>query len=246
MALKYGNYTLPETITIRQDDYAWVVSRAKLPRAAGSVTLPGILNEKKFRLEGGIFRPLGTNTAHYLRGQVDAIRAAFAVNDKFYLDLDRYYENCHVENFAHNYDGNSQFRMCFMAADIITGDPFAWETAINTTNLITSLDLVTVGGNAPSLPKFSFTVSTSGTVNALIINNNTGEAFTLNGSVNNGDIILIDSFAQTVTISGVDRMDLFDGLWVSLQSGVVNNFTISLTGVPTFSAQSITWQNRWF
>jgi hypothetical protein len=101
-------------------------------------------------------------------------------------------------------------------------------------------------GNAPAAPELRLTVGGSGAVSlaATITNETTGEAFTLEGTVAGGDIILVNTLEETVLIGATDRTDLFDGLFPLLALGE-NAFSIEVcSGVLT--NLDVYWRSRWY
>jgi len=99
-------------------------------------------------------------------------------------------------------------------------------------------------GNAYAQPQLAMTMDGTGTIAATITNITTGEAFTLFGPVISGQVIVVDSLAESVTIAGVDAMALFEGIFPRLAVGT-NQFVVAYnaTGITDFV---LTWSNRWY
>ena len=180
-----------------------------------------------------------------LRTQLDALKAALASGPTtFQTSSDRLYQGCQVSSFEETYGDTAFGRYADISFDILTGDPFQYA-AVPTSVTSTSGSLVaTSAGNAYALPQIALTVGATGTLSATLTNTTTGEVCTLMGAVTSGQVITIDSLAQAVTIAGVDKIALFDGLFPRLLVGA-NTLVLAVTS-GTISSITATWQDRWF
>lgn len=245
--LQFGTYTFPGTLTYNDVPLNSQVSVAKLPRADGSRILPGTLTERRITIKGSLLK---TPTSP-LRDQLDALKAAMMSGPQnLYFNSDRYLRNCQKDPYGESYGMTWPERIVDISLGLVTGDPFFYEVAVNTATQAVSACpttwTVTAGGNAYALPQFQITVGSvvSGAIAFTITNETTGEAFTLTGAANVGDVIIVDSLEETVTISGVDRTDLFDGLFPRLAVGA--NTIQACYSIGSISSVSIVWQNRWY
>jgi hypothetical protein len=101
-------------------------------------------------------------------------------------------------------------------------------------------------GNAPAAPELRLTVGGSGevTLAATVTNETTGEAFSLDGTVEGGDIILVNTLEETVLIGAANRMDLFDGLFPLLALGE-NTFSVEVCSA-VLTNLDVYWRSRWY
>ncbi len=235
---KFGTYSFPNTFYPELLPASRVIPMPKLPRAHGARVLAGYLDGKKITVRGGFINSVS------LEDDLDALRAGLAQGPcDFQFLSNRKYRLCQALGYSDTYDATWWQRIVTIQFDLVTGDPFAYDMDDTTVNLVSSGGLATALGNAAAAPALSLTMGTTGAVSLTCENLTTGESFTLAGSVVSGNVIVIDSLAQTVTIGGADRIDLFDGLWPTLVVGD-NVFLLTVTS-GTVSAQSATWKNRW-
>lgn len=82
------------------------------------------------------------------------------------------------------------------------------------------------------------------TLDATLTNETTGEAFSLQGEVEDGTEIVVNSLEETVTVEGEDRMDLFDGLFPRLNPG--NNTLNVAYASGEITNVDVTWNSRWY
>jgi phage-related protein len=247
--LRFGSYDLPSGITVAQVPMARRVPSANTPRYDGARTLTGQLDLKAFSLKGGIFWPLGSTDRTWLRGQLDTLKGALGGGPQnFTTDSDRYYRQCQSRAYTDDYEATGFNRLVNISFEIVTGDPFSYETAAQSAARVLTIagqtQAAVNAGNAPAAPSIALTVGSAGTLAATITNQTTGDVFTLAGAVTFGDIITIDGLLQSVTRSGVDVMTLFDGQFPRLAVGS-NTFLFAWTS-SSFSHVTIAWNNRWF
>lgn len=244
--LRFGSYDFPSTFSVAEMPSNRVVPLLKLPRADGARALRGYFDGKRIKLRGG-FTSSGIANCSNVRDALDALKLALAAGPaNFTTESDRFFRNCQAENYADSYDPADWGRIVMVSFDLVAGDPYAYDVTPVTVNLVTTSGVVaSVGGNARPAPQISLTMGTTGPCSFLVTNTTSGESFTLAGTVASGDVIVIDSLEEIVTISGVDRMDLFDGTWLSLLAGASNTITVTIT-TGTITARSLTYNNRWY
>jgi hypothetical protein len=251
--MKFGTYALPTGLYVAAQPSSRNVPSAKLPRADGARIPPGYLAEKRWTVQGGLTNSvIATGAGSPLRTQLDNLKTGLAQGPTTWqTDTDRYWRNCQAVAFSESYEGTGFNRIVTVRFDILTGDPYAYETAVQSfpTNAIAASPTVvtlTAGGNAPALPQWSLTVGGSGAVAlaATVTNQTTGEAFILSGSVTGGTVLVIDSLNETVTIGGADNMLLFDGNFPKLAVGA-NSIQVAYSS-GTITNLGATWSNRWY
>lgn len=249
--LAFGSYVFPDTFSYAEVSGKRALTSTKLVRFHGSVVPTAWQTERTVEVRGGLMKAsIGNQTA--LEDQRDALRAALAVQPaNLYLTNGRYLRNARVDDAPESTSPTWMERMMDVRIRFVSGDPFFYDTSEssdNTNALSTSpgsVTIATVGGNVFALPQISLTVAGSGAVSldAEITNTTTGDLFTLVGDVNGGDVIVIDSLAQTVKISGIDRMDLFDKVFPTLAVGS-NAFTVEWSS-GGFTNMAASWRNRY-
>lgn len=248
--LQFGTFAFPVGFYVASIDMTREVPSAKLPRADGARVILGYLDAKKITVHGGVYHAsLSTGGGATVRAQLDALKGALAQGPAaFYTDSDRFYRNCQQSAYSDTFDPTEFNRMCTVAFDLISGDPFSYEVAAQSPSQAISASgqtmTVTNGGNATAAPQFLITVGTTGTLFATITNTTTGEAFTLNNAYNAGDVLIIDSLAQSVTKAGADITADFEGVFPRLLPGA-NTITESYT-YGAISNLALHWNNRFY
>jgi hypothetical protein len=249
-SLQYGSYVFPPTFTYSDVSGKRALTATKSVHADGAVVPVAYLSERTVEVHGTFIRQIGGTPLSDLR---DALRAALAVQSaNLFLTTDRYLRNARVDDAPETSQPTWMERIMDVRIRFTAGDPYFYETATQTdnTNALTTspgtVTISTVGGNAPALPQLSLTVAGAGSVALLstLTNTTTGDVFTLGGTVMGGQVIIVDSLAQTVTIGGVDRMDLFDGVFPRLALGS-NSFTVAWSS-GGYTNMAAAWNNRWF
>ncbi len=247
--LRFGSYDLPVGITVAQVQMGRRVPSANTPRYEGARTLTGQLDLKVIQLKGGIFWPLGSTDRTWLRGQLDALKGALGGGPaNFTTDSDRFYRQCQARAYADDYEPSGFNRLVNISCEIVTGDPFSYETGAQSSARSLSATAQTLvatnAGNALAAPSISLTMGSTGTIAATVTNTTNGDVFTLSGAVTSGDVIVIDALLQSVTRSGIDVMTLFDGQFPRLAVGA-NTFRFDWTS-GSLSHVTIAWNNRFF
>ena len=251
--ITFGTYTFPAGFYPAAEPLSHVLPHAKQPRTDGGRTVRGSLDGKKLSVVGGFIKgPLGNSTN--VNADLDTMKRNLLANapaSLYYGRADRYYRNVSLEGeLGISYDPTGFGRIANVQVNFLAGDPFAYATSTNTdTWTVTSSGQthgITTGGTAYQQPTFSITVGGAGAqpITYTLTNTGTGKAFTLNGNVTGGDVIVVDTLNQTVTIAGVDKMSLFDGQWIELRVGTD---TVQETYGATAITQIVTsWQDRYY
>lgn len=248
--LKYNSYTFPATFYPADMAIVNRVPVEGLPRADGGRALAGYLDSRRVLIRGGLLR----DNAATLRSKLDSLRGALygsRPGTLYFGDSDRYLRLCEAEDIRLPFEPTWFSRICNgIEIPFVTPDPYFYAVAASsdtwTVTGSAQTRSVTTAGNAPCAPAFSITVGGVGaqTIAFTITNQTTGESFTLAGAVTGGDVIVVDTLAQTVVIGTTDKIALFDGLWPRLAVGA-NTLLESYTG-GSITQVVTTWNNRWF
>jgi hypothetical protein len=246
--LKFGTYTLPGGFKVVSIERGRTIGHQKLARATGARQTAGYRNGVRVQVAGGIYR--GPMDSSVVRDRQDTLRAALAQGpSRLWLYDDRYYRCMEPEQEPESYLATGFDRMADLQISFLGPDPLMFDVTPGTDvwSGFSSGDTreITVGGNAPAAPLLSITVGGAGAVSlaATITNETTGEAFTLTGDVEGGDVIEVDSLYQTVQIDGADRRDLFDLLFPHLTPGA-NTLEAEWTS-GSISGIVTDWDPRW-
>ena len=245
--LKFGSYTLPATFAPRSDNRQAIAQASQLPRMDGGTVSTRRLTPKSMSVQGGISSSFGNSA---IQTQVDTMLTSLqGIQDLYLLRDDRYYRNATMANYSVDYDQNSVTRYAMMNLEFRTGDPFQYSTTLTSaaagaTAVSPINKTLTPTGNAPSLPKFTITATSATSVAITLTNSTTGETCTLTGTVPLSSDIVVDSLLKTVTISGVDYMSLFEGVFPTLAVGS-NSVVVSWTGGGSYAVAS-EYRNRWY
>lgn len=246
--LKLGSTTFPLGTSVASIERGRTIGHQKVARRHGAQQTAGYRNGIRITLRIPLAR--GPLDQSVLRDREDDARAMLAIGPAdLYLYDDRYYRCMESEREPEVIGPTGFDRVHEMEAYLLGPDPLMFDTVENTDTWTPSgtgdTNTFTAGGNAQAAPSISLTVGGSGaeTIAFAVTNNTTGEAFTLDGDVTAGDIIVIDTIRLSTKISGTNRMDLFDGIFPHFDVGAnelqVDWTSSSITGV------SVTWRDRW-
>ncbi len=229
--LVYGNYTFPAGWAPADVSLVSAVPVSKRPRTDGSKALTGTLEARRVLLRGGFI-----GGATDLRTKMDAMLRELHRNRgaSLYLDTDRYLREVEVLEARLPFDQIGWgARLLAAEVELLAGDPFFYSTTetTDTWNAPASLDtrVVTNGGDAPARPEYRITVGGAGaqTIGYRLDNLTTGKYVTLAGAVTGGDVIKVNTQAETVLIGSTDKISLADG-WLRTWLNAGNN-TLKIT-----------------
>lgn len=244
-SLKFGTYTFPVGMYPADNNLPSVAPSSKHPRLDGGRVLPASLAVKQISLKGGVVAGTGQSARTIVDGMKAALFGQQPAN--FTHQSDRYWRNVYCRDFKDGHPGTHYDRIDDIEADLIAGDPFQYEFASNALAMIPTGTVVsgtaTAGGNAYAKPAISFT-ALSAFFALTLYNDTTAETFTLAGNCAVGDVCVVDCLNETVTIAGVNRMDLFEGLFPRLLVGA--NVIRSVYSASTLTAIACVWSNRWY
>jgi phage-related protein len=245
--IRFGEYVFGSTFSVSSVPGDSRVDITDIPRRDGAVVSGNKLAGKRIVVRG----MLRADTPAALRAAMDDLLAAInAGRQKFYLWDDRFIWATKT-TFATDYDETSFKRYCFASIEFIC-DMALWES--DTESLDTWLAPasggvrnIAVGGNASAIPTFEITVSGSGVLGIEI---GLGDSvFALDGEVNDGDIIVVDSTEESVELASYeyDYMSLFDNAFLVLAGNSTNTLSYIKTGGTVNVSQIVTrWRNRWY
>jgi Phage tail protein len=250
-SLKFGSYSLPSAFAVMSTPQASQVAVNTVPRADGGRVSTRYIGTGVIGLEGGVARDLGSASDTAIRTSLDTLKSNLQGIQNLYTHTDRYWRNCVLRTFDIMSPAPTMpLRMQRVKLEFVTPDPYQYSTTTTTDGRSISAtaqtQATTNGGNAPALPAISVTVGGSGavTIAFTITNSTTGEVFTLAGAVTGGDVIIVDSLAQTVTIGGVDKTSLFDGVFPTLAVGA--NTILEAYSAGTITDLSIAHNARYY
>lgn len=246
--VKFGNTLLPPSFAPESESLARTVEPTKLLRTDGARAIQGYESEKVIPVRGALIDGPVPNLhgQSTLRAALDALKANLAEGPaSLYFWDDRYYRNVQARGMSVSFTERRYDKIAFVEVEFVAADPFQYalvETSDTWTPVTGSRNLTPVG-NAFVLPTFTIRTGST-TIDWRITNSTTGEYFTLAGSgLTVGDDIVVNCLEQEVTISGVDRMSLFDGLFPRLNAGT-NSITTTQT-IGTISQIVTSWRDRW-
>lgn len=193
----------------------------------------------------GIFGPDGGGTLDQLRTIEDALRYALRPGYRnLYRNPDRYLRAT-VTRLSSTYEGFSwgRWEAEFTAADPYwyaeTADSDTWAAPTNgATHGITN------SGGAVARPSYTFTMGSSATLALTLANSTTGDSFSITGlAVTSGQVLVVDSLAQTVTLAGANKLSTFTGQFFGLEVGA-NTLALTLSG-PSLTSLGTGYRKRW-
>ena len=237
--LAFGSSRFPLGTSVQVISRGRTIGRSKVARFEGMRQTTGRRNGIEVQITVPLVRgPLDTSE---FRPRRDALRAMMAVGpSRLFVGYDdRYYRCTEPEGEPEDILAETGLnRIHAVRMNIVGPDPYEYSTAEATNTWLPvsgTSRTVSTAGNADAAPVISITVGGSGleTIAFTVENETTGEEFTLTGDVTAGDVITVDSILHSVKIGTTDRMDLFNGLFLSLSPG-------SNTIVPSWTASSMT------
>lgn len=251
--LQFGSYVFDRTFYPAEDDLPQIVPVQKSPRSDVNRGIRGSLGPRRLKIHGGwVGNPSAIIGGVDIPTKLDLLLEALISNapsNLYFGNSQRYLRLVQCEDVPKVW-GSRFGRSVEIEIPLVAADPFYYS-------LLTYTDVwhppssgstrVFVGGaqTAYQQPIYSMTVAGTGakTIDWTFSNTSIGKSLTLAGSVTGGDIIIVDTLNQTVTIGGVDKIALFDGQWVELRAGS-DTFTIAY-GAAACSKISLLWQRRY-
>lgn len=244
---KFGDSIFPVGTSVVAVERGRTIGSAKLARATGMRQTAGYRNGIRVEMNVPIVRgPLDTSD-HWTR--LAALRAMLAVGPANLMLLDEmYYRCCEPAGEPEEIPETGYNRIHQVRVTMVGPDPFLYSTGESSTTWTPTsggTQVLSPGGNASSLPTFNITVGGSGleTIAFTITNSTTEEEFTLEGDVTAGDVIVVNCLAKSCKIGTTDRLDLFEGIFPSLDAGS-NTITTAWTA-SSITSITATFRNRW-
>lgn len=247
-ALRFRCYDFPIGFKPVSDPQRLVLGYAKSPRTAGARVTTGTLDGKRIHIRGNVID--GPFDRSAWRPRMDTLRWALAQGPgNLYLWTDRFYRLMQCEEMPEEYGDVGWNRMAELNLVFTGPEPFMCETTLNSDEWLTpsGTHSIVTGGNAPAPPTFHFTVGGSGaeTIDFTLENDTTAASFRIAGDVNAGDVVVVDCQPYvSVTIAGEDRMDLFEGEFLSLLPAQENVLSITVAD-GTLTSLVTEYRNRW-
>lgn len=241
--LKFGSYTFPSGFDAASLAGGQRLATIEVPRRDGIAVGTPQAKERIIQIAGVLY-------STSMQSARDALLAAiYTGRQKLYLETDRYIYAT-LNGYTDDYTPGAFDHFCNVAMDFLCDSPF-FEADTESDDTYSSPVSgvphdIEVGGNAYAVPAFEITISGTGTLDIEIAIGS--DSFTLQGAVTSGDVIVVDSLDETVTLQadGSDKMSLFEGKFLTLVGDATNSLTYTHnSGTPTVSAIVTTWRNRW-
>jgi len=241
----YGPYTFGsgEIATVQASpEYK---ERASVPAGKGGRYSAGSLFVCLHLAFEGVVVGSDTTDPGTTRSAWDTIAALFAPGGakQLYVDSDRY---CNAEptSFAEAKAWNAQAARYFSATLTANDDPPWWSITTTSQTLATSgATTFSVLGSGKADPIISLTVSAAPANSLITITDAAGNSCAI--APDGTGTFVLDTFADTVIKSSVDKYALLTGELLRLTAGS-NTLTITLSGGATLSAASLTYQARYY
>jgi hypothetical protein len=221
---------------------------AAVPRSDRSRARAGWLGPRQIVIEGAIADAAALTTRalfeeaknDFLRAHRPGLRALYQYNERFIL------AECRAVTWGP--DRGLTTQLCtarYEAPDpywiASTPTPDLWETpTTGQTRPITN------AGTEDALPIFTIAIAGTGYLD-LTLTTDTGEWFDLDGAVTAGDILIVDCWAQTVTLNAASKMSYFLGSFFALAPGL-NTLTLTLAiggSGATLTSIATSFRARW-
>ena len=252
--LQLGSYILPKTFAVVSDEYAVKAGIYEHPQNDGACASFPYLSSRRMKLAGTVHS--GTfcstvNRSESVREPLDVVLSRLrAAPTTFKMYPDREWRGVYAETQKSAYENQSAARFATVEFDIVMPDPYQYLVATSsspTNSISASPTTVTIsaGGLFKTPAKFSVTIGGSGaqTIAISVSNTTTGQAFTLTGAVTGGDVIDVDAYNHTVKIGTVNKISLFDGVFVDLNNSA--NSVVVAYNTGTITNLAATWNERY-
>lgn len=240
-AIQFGSYVYAtEGVTVEKvsDPLAVRTRMAATPGRSGAYSAGGLLDTRKFTLEGLI----AAADRDDLRDAWDGFRAAHlpGAPAAFYLSSDRYRLAEVVGIGKAEWDGMAGAYLR-LSVEFAATEPYDYAaTATSTTGLASGGTVTAAGEVATRRVTWTLVVGTAGTIT--IENTTTGEQMVL--TVATTGTYVVDVAAETVTKSGVDMGDTFAGAFAGLAVGA-NTIAVSTSGGAVVTTLSCSHRDAW-
>lgn len=241
-SLKFGSYEFPRTFYPASVPQNSRVPITEIPRRDGGVLGDQRVAHKVITVQG----MLRGDTAQDLRDAMDDLLSALNDGRQQLTVWDDRYIHAVKQAVSTDYDPTSFKRYCNVSIQFLCDDPF-WEAVTESSDTWaspTGSHDIEIGGNAPAVPTFEFTVGDGGELDIQLTCGDYG--FTLTGTVQAGQVIVVDNLEMSVEIDALDYMSMFDFDFIRLTGGATNRLEYSSDGAATISQIVTKWRNRWY
>lgn len=244
--LRFGSYDFPATMRPAGESSDFDTAAQALPRRAGSRTQTPRRTPTSLVVRGELTGATAADLATAHQALKAAVYAGKA--DLWYGTDATFFKGAALRSFSTDYkDGITfgvlaSYSITFEAADY----PEAFSATTTTSAVSTGSSTLTPGGDAETLPIWSFTLSSNGAGTIELANSTTGETLRISvpSGATSGQVITVNRDTGVATLAGVSTPSMLRGRIPALKGGVVNNLTLTLTTV-TLSAASVDYQARW-
>jgi phage-related protein len=251
VTIQFGDYVLPNTINTAEIEEEARIADEKTPGADGVyVSDPPKKDALKITVSGLLVCPKGGQ----LRDKMDVLKKNCNVGsalNKLYLETDRYIW-AQVNSFTSDFSPGRFQSECQVEIEFFCPDPFFYSDGdldedVWTGPVTETEHVFKIGGTADGYPVIEVELDTASGTTADLSFALEDQAFTLNGEIVDGDIIVIDSEAETVTLKadGSDKMSLFDGVFPSFTAGDNTLYYEKVSGDPVAASITTKWRKRW-
>jgi hypothetical protein len=208
----------------------------------GSFALPSLPGERNITVDGILLIPAGSNADAVWAEFCDALPIGVTGQLSLRYDESTYYlaqvdTMDQTTNFTWSYIG---YQVSFFLAD-----PFEYEVAAQTANLVPGAQTIVGGGNVNQAPQLQFSAVAPAGGNVVVANTTTGQTVTIY-LPGDGDYVL-DQRTGLVTRDGANAIsDLTaDSRLIELLPQD-NNVTLTISGGPTITNPKLVWHKRRF
>jgi hypothetical protein len=240
----YGSYSFGDTGNWAKVQFQpnYRSRTAERPNRGGMFSAGTLFSELSLTIMGQIVP--ASNTLQARRDAYDALQAVFAPggSQQLKIDSDRYI-NAEPRSFAMSEPDNS-FSLIKWAGTLVSYEDPPWWDAVATTAGLTvagSPNALTVAGTGPAAPVISIVVTAAPVNSTITILDQYGNSMVI--SPDAAGTFIIDSYAETITKSGVDKSNRCTGQFPMLVNGS-SSLTITLAGGATASGASLSYHAR--
>ena len=243
---RFSSHDSPATMRPAGESSELDTAAVALPRRAGSRTQTPRRTPTSLTVRGELTGATAADLATAHQALKTAVFAGKA--DLWYGTDETFFKDAALRSFSTDYkDGVTfgvlaSYSLTFEAADY----PEAFAATTTTTAVSTGASTLTPGGDAETLPSWSFTLSSSGAGTIQLANAATGETLRISvpAGATSGQVIVVNRDTGVATLAGVAVPSMIRGRIPALLGGIANALTLTLTTV-TISAASVSYQARW-
>lgn len=251
MALSFNGWVFRDhgcpVTSVRIEDPSTRGEALRVPRSNRAREVDGYLGPRVVVLEG-IAR--GSTASLFRTAKNDLLRTLNPTRGyaNFTLDDDRYLR-CRPLALPSLVESGRNDGWASWSARLQAADPYWYATSATTDSwsMPAQGDTKALTGNAgtePAQPTVTVTAASTGTMALVLTNGANSDALRLDGEVTAGDVIAVNTLAQTVTLNGSNARSLMSGDWLSLEPGA-NTLTLTTLAGVTLTSIVLSWRFRW-